>query len=264
MKRVISIIVITFCINANAQIITTVAGNGIGSYSGDGGQATAANLNTPSGVAFDAAGNLYIADVNNNRIRKVTTAGAISTVAGNGTGGYSGDGGQATNAELNNPRGVACDATGNLYIADFENNRIRKVTTVGVISTVAGNGTGGYSGDGGQATVAELNQPIGVTLDTAGNLYIADTYNNRIRIVTTAGVISTVAGNGTGGYSGDGGQATATELYTPAGITFDAAGNLYIGDVENNRIRKVTTVGVISTVTGNGIPGNYWRRIIFS
>src|SRR5262249_43599938 len=150
------------------------AGNGTSGYSGDGGPATSAQLNVPFGVAVDGAGNLYIADLRNSRIRKVTTDGLISTVAGNETTGYSGDGGPATSAQLNSPNGVAVDGAGNLYIADYSNNRIRRVTTDGLISTVAGNGTRGYSGDGGPATFAQLSGPAGVALDAAGNLNIAD------------------------------------------------------------------------------------------
>ncbi len=169
----------------------------------------------PFGVAVDAAGNLFIADAGNNRIRKVTPGGVISTVAGNGTQGFSGDGGPATSAQLNYPWGVAVDTAGNLFIADTDNNRIRKVTPGGVISTVAGNGTTGDSGDGGPANSPSSISPYGVAVDTAGNLFIADTVNNRIREVTPGGVISTVAGNGTEGYGGDGGQATSAQLYQP-------------------------------------------------
>jgi RHS repeat-associated protein len=243
----------------NPGIINTVAGNGTQGYSGDGGAATSAELNYPSRVAVDAAGNIYIADWHNYRVRKVTAStGDISTVAGNGTGGYSGDGGPATSAELYFPYGVAVDASGDIYIADLGNNRIRKVTvSTGDISTVAGNGTGGYSGDGGPATSSELNRPIGVAADDAGNLYIADEGNNRIRKVTAStGDISTVAGNGTQGYSGDGGAATSAEIYYPEGLAIDSAGNIYIVDDGNNRIRKVTaSTGDISTVAGNGTHG---------
>jgi trimeric autotransporter adhesin len=237
-------------------IISTVAGNGTSGYSGDRGPATAAKLSGPTGVAVDSAGNLYIADINNNRIRKVTTAGIISTVAGNGTRGYSGDGGPATAAKINNPTGVAVDSAGNLYIVDSQNDRIRKVTTSGIISTAAGNGIRGYSGDGGQATAAQLSNPQGVAVDSGGNLYIAFLGNSRIRKVTAAGIISAVAGNGTGGYGGDGGVATAAQLRGPTGVAVDSAGNLYIADYGNKRIRKVTTAGIIRTVAGNG----YWGR----
>ena len=237
-----------------AGIITTIAGTTAG-YSGDGGAATNAQLFYPYGITFDAAGNLYIADQNNNRVRIVNTAGIINTFAGNGTSGYSGDGGQATAAELYGPRGVTIDAAGNIYITDYENNRIRVVNTAGIIRTIAGNGTGGYAGDGAAATAAELNYPEGVACDASGNLYIADYSNNRIRIVNTNGIINTFSGNGTAAYSGDGGQASAAELYGPSGVGFDAAGNLYIADYMNARIRKVTTTGIISTCAGDGTGG---------
>jgi len=232
-------------------IITTVAGNGTASYSGDGGAATNAELNYPIGVAVDSTGNLFIADEDNQRIRKVGINGIITTVAGNGTASYSGDGGAATNAELNYPIGVAVDSTGNQFISD-SNHRIRKVGTNGIIYTVAGNGTANYSGDVGAATNAELNNPFGVTVDATGNLFIADSGNQRIRMVGTNEIITTVAGNGTASYSGDGGAATNAELFYPYGVTVDATGNLLIADSSNNRIRKVGTNEIITTVAGNG------------
>jgi trimeric autotransporter adhesin len=238
-----------------AGVISTVVGNGTNGFSGDGGQATAAQLNWPTAVAIDFVGNLFIADSENDRIRKVTVAGVTSTVAGNGTRGFNGDGGQATAAQLYYPNGVAIDSSGNLYIADSRNNRIRKVTVAGVISTVAGNGIGGFGGDGGQAASAALNGPNAVAVDSTGNLYIADSYNNRIRKLSPAGVITTVAGNGTQGFSGDGGQATAAQLNYPSGMAVDSAGNIFISDRENHRIRRVSVAGVISTIAGNGARG---------
>jgi len=235
--------------------ISTVAGNGTEGYSGDDGPATSAELASPYGIAVDTDGNLYVTDTWNNRIRKVTPSGTISTVAGNGTEGYGGDGGPATSAQLSGPRGVAVDAGGNLYIADTDNNRIRKVTPSGTISTVAGNGIEGYSGDTGPATSVQLNDPCGVAVDAGGNLYIADTDNNRIRKVTPSGTISTVAGNGTEGYGGDAGPATSAQLASLYGVTVDAGGNLFIADTDNNRIRKVTRSGTISTVAGSGVVG---------
>jgi sugar lactone lactonase YvrE len=235
--------------------IRTIAGNGSGGYSGDGVAAILAQLYNPTGVAVDSSGNIYIADNYNNRIRKVDTIGVISTFAGDGTNGYAGDGGPATSAKLSRPNGVTTDSAGNIYIADKENNRVRKVDTTGVISTVAGNGTVGFSGDGGLAIEAKLYYPTGVAIDPSGNIYIADYYNNRIRKVDTTGGISTVAGNGSSGYSGDGGPATSASLYNPSGVAIDRLGNIYIADTSNNRIRRVDSSGVISTVAGDGTNG---------
>ncbi|MVM31458.1 hypothetical protein GO755_15540 [Spirosoma sp. HMF4905] len=235
-------------------IITTVAGNGSFGFSGDTGPATSAALAGPTGVAVDGAGNLFIADPNNNRIRKVATDGTITTVAGTGSAGFSGDNGPATSAKLNNPTGVAVDATGNLFIADRDNNRIRKVATDGTITTVAGTGSAGSSGDNGPAISAKLNNPTGVAVDGAGNLFIADKNNNRIRKVVGL-TITTVAGSGTQGSSGDNGPATSARLNTPSGVAVDGSGNLFIDDTFNHRIRKVTTGGTITTVAGNGSPG---------
>jgi PKD repeat protein len=236
-----------------SDTITTIAGSGTAGSSGDGGQATSAQLNRPRGVAIDAQGNVYVATENDYRVRKVA-GGTITTVAGTGVTGFSGDGGQATSAQITSPVGVAVDGQGNLYIADRDNNRIRKVSG-GIITTVAGTGVAGYSGDGGQATSAQIRSPYGIALDAQGNLYIADFNNNRVRKVTTAGVISTIAGTGVAGYSGDGGQATSAQLKGPVAVALDAQGNLYIADYSNYRVRKVTTAGVISTVAGTGVPG---------
>ena len=235
--------------------ITTVAGNGGMGYSGDGGQATAAEIWEPNAVAMDAKGDLFIADQGNNRVREVNSSGVITTVAGNGTSGYGGDGGQATAAELATPCDVFVDSAGNLYIADAGNNRIREVNlTTGVIVTIAGNGMAGYSGDNGQATAAELDSPRAVTEDQSGDLFIADCSNNRIREMNlSTGVITTVAGNGVSGYGGDGGQATAAELNSPNGVAMDASGHLFIADTHNSRIREVNlSAGVITTAAGGG------------
>ena len=236
-------------------VITTVAGSGTYGFSGDGAAATDAELSTATGVAVDASGNLYIVDQGNQRIRKVNASGIISTVAGNGTGAYSGDGGQATAASLFNPYGVAVDASGNIFIADAQNQVVRKVNTSGVISTYAGNNTAGYSGDSGPATAAELHYPTGLVTDAAGTLYIADEENSRIRMVTTSGIITTIAGTSSPGFSGDGGPATAAQLYDPWGLGLDADGNLYFGDSGNERIRKISTDGTISTIAGNDTGG---------
>lgn len=251
-------------------IISTVAGtattNPNKGFTGDGGPATSAELNNPYAIAFDSAGNLYIADTNNNVVRKVAAkTGIITTVAGDYAKGYgfSGDGGPATSAQLSGPAGIAVDKVGNLYIADSGNNVIRKVTTgTGIITTVAGSYTqnGGFSGDGGLATGAQLNYPSSVTLDSVGDLYIADTSNDRIRKITAAtGIITTVAGNGalsfgssTGGYGGDGGPATSAQLNEPSSVAIDHAGNLFIADSNNNVVREVTaSTGAITTVAGS-------------
>jgi uncharacterized protein (TIGR03437 family) len=235
--------------------ISTFAGNGTLSYSGNGGPAIQAQLNTPQGVAADGAGNLYLSDTLNNVVRKVSPNGTIANFAGNGGAGSSGDGGAATSAQLNGPQGLAVDASGNLFIADTLNAKVRKVSTSGVISTVAGSGTPGYGGDGGAASGAQLNLPIGLAVDAVANLYIADFGNSRVRKVSASGAIATVAGNGSFGYSGDGGPAVNAQLNGPQGVAVDAAGDLFIADTVNNLIRKVTPGGLIATVAGNGLAG---------
>ena len=250
-------------VSENNQV-TTFAGIGTAGFSGDGGAATNEELDNPTHLAFDSHGNLYIADAGNNRIRMVNTAGLISTVAGTGTAGFSGDGRNATQAELNFPDSIAFDAQDNLYIADTSNNRIRMVTPTGVISTFAGTGTPGYNYDDILATNAELNEPTRVAIDSAGNLYITDLLNNRVREVS-AGVITTIAGNGTAGMSPDGTTATNAELNQPISIALDASGNVYIAELGNKVIRAInrqqtpiTLLGVqiqpgeIATVVGGG------------
>ena len=231
-------------------MITTVAGTGGLGFSGDGGPASQAQINSPTGVAVDGAGNLYIADTGNHRLRKVDSTGMITTVAGTGGLGFSGDGGPASQAQINSPEGVAVDGAGNLYIAD-RGNRIRKVDSTGTITTLAGTGERGFSGDGGPASQAQINTPTGVAVDGAGNLYIADR-GNRIRKVDSTGTITTIAGTGKFGFSGDGGPATEAWIELPTGIAVDGAGNLYIADFGNGRIRKVDSTGTITTVAGTG------------
>ena len=275
-----------------AGVIATVAGLSGWSYAGDGGQATSAQLSAISGVALDAAGNLFIADTNNVRIREVSKAGIITTVAGSGIMGSSGDGGPATSAQLFAPSSVAVDPTGNVYVGDLgearrvdtngnilsvvttaaccspsvavdaagnlyvaDSNRVRKIDKYGSVTPVAGSGTAGYSGDGGPATWAQLSNPVGTALDPYGNLYIADFNNARIRKVDPAGTITTVAGNGTYGYSGDGGPATSAQLLDPAGVAVDSAGELVIAD--GTHVRRVDKAGIITSIASglNGAVG---------
>ncbi|MBZ5579847.1 MAG: putative Ig domain-containing protein [Acidobacteriia bacterium] len=233
-------------------LISTVAGNGIPGFSGNGGSATNAQLNTAGGVAADPAGNFYLSDLFGARARKVDSLGIITEYAGSGSTGFGGDGGPATEATLN-PNGMATDASGNLYLADRSNNRVRKVSSTGIITTVAGNGTAGFSGDGGPAVQAALNNPGWVTVDSAGNLYISDAGNQRVRMVEPSGLITTIAGNGTAGFSD--GIATASSLNSPQGLATDPAGNLFIADQGNQRIRKVDAGGNMTTVAGNGTAG---------
>jgi large repetitive protein len=267
-------------VNAKTGIISTFAGNGTPGYTGDYGPAVGASMNTPSGVAVDGAGNVYIADTGNNVVRKVAAStGIITTVAGNGAPGSAtnvGDGGPATAANLNNPQGVTVDVAGNLFIADTSHHRIRRVDAVsGIITTVAGNGTatgsgaGGFSGDGGQAISAELNYPFTVAFDFAGNMYIPDSANNRIRMVSASGIISTFAGTGTPAYTGDGAAATLAALWTPEGVIADPAGNVYIADTQNAAVRKVNALtGDITTIAVNAgtedlFNGNLYELIIY-
>ncbi|MGH2691416.1 MAG: Ig-like domain-containing protein [Actinomycetota bacterium] len=239
-------------VNAAPNDITTVAGR---PDSGDGGAATSALIHIPRDVAVDAAGNVFIADTYNHRIRRVSTGGTITTVAGNGTSGFSGDGGSAASAQLRFPEGVWVDSAGNIYIADTGNQRIRKVNTSGTISTLAGTGVAGFSGDGGAATAAQLNEPEDVTTDAAGNLYIADRENHRIRKVSAGGTITTFAGNGIEGFAGDGGQAVDARLNDPSGVAVDSSGRVYIADRDNHRVRRVKTDGKIEKFAGNGTQG---------
>ncbi len=236
--------------------ISTIAGNGDAGSAGDGGQATAAELNNPAGIAIDGAGNLYIADTGNNAIRRVDVSGTITTVVGTlGNSGYAGDGGPATSARLSSPRGLALTPGGDLIIADTGNNRVRQFSVGSQsIQTIAGNGSAGYNNtDQMLATQAQLNNPYGVAVRWDGAVAIADTLNNRIRLVDTAGNISTIAGNGLGAFGGDSSSATAAQLFNPESVTFDPQGDFLIADTGNNRVRGVIG-GTITTLAGNGDP----------
>jgi sugar lactone lactonase YvrE len=280
----------------SSGIVTTVAGG----YLGDGGPAALSSLNLghSSHSAFDSAGNLYIADSQSFRVRRVSTGGTITTFAGNGTTGYSGDGGPATEATFGEPEAVAADNNGNIFISDDSDEVIRKVDNTGTITTfskpivpligaglatdknnnlyvadgfwaiwritpdgsasvVAGtpNRSPGYNGDGGPAVNASLNAPTGIAVDAAGNLYIADSGNERVRKVYTNGIISTLAGTGAIGFSGDGGPATAATLFQPADVAVDAKGNVYVVDQRNARIRVINSLGTIQTLAGTGNTG---------
>jgi uncharacterized protein (TIGR03437 family) len=248
-------------------VLTAFAGTGLIGSGGDGGPALDATFNFPNVVIVDKDDNAYISDQSTNRIRKVTPDGKISTIAGTGegaiigfAGGFSGDGGPATQALLNGPIGLAVDNNGNLFVADRGNNRVRRIDArTGIITTVAGDGQFSFGGDGGPATQASLSLPTGVAVDAAGNLYIADTGNQRIRRVSASdGRISTIAGTGVAGFSGDGGPAVSAllNLAGPALLAFDAAGDLYFADLNNQRIRKITiSTGIITTVAGTGVVG---------
>ncbi len=239
-----------------AGVVARVAGDGIYGNTGDGGPAVNAEMSRISGIAQDGSGNLYLADDLNYVVRRVAPDGTITTFAGNGTVGYSGDGQPATSASLNSPWGLAVDSGGNVYIADRSNGVIRKVDRTLTITTVVGQAPGGFGGDGGLAGAALLNGPQGLAIDAQGNLFIADAYNNRIREVSVVtGIITTVAGNGMSGYSGDGGFATSAQLQFPTGIAVDGSGNLYIADQGNNVVRKVSAIGIITTIAGTGARG---------
>jgi sugar lactone lactonase YvrE len=250
--------------------ISTVAGRGPagvlrGGFAGDGGPAVEAELDTPTAVAVGPAGDLFIADSGNHRVRRVAVDGTITTVAGNGTEGFSGDGGPATDAELDFPAGVAVSGAGELYIADTNNHRVRKVTADGIIATVVGSGPAGYlqgalAGDGGPATAARLARPFGLALGPAGDLYIADGFNNRVRRVTASATITTIAGSGPagflqGGLAGDGGPATRARLSFPRAVVLDTGGNLHVADALNHRVRRVGSDGRIHTIAGGGATG---------
>jgi hypothetical protein len=246
-------------VSLSTRIIKSIVGDGKAGYSGDGGPAKLAELNYAAGLAVDSTGNLYIAEYYNQTIRKVDPSGIITTYAGSCcSAGYRGDGGSRLSAMFNYPMGLAIDKKNNLFIADKNNNRIRKISPSGIVTTFAGQSSSGYSGDGGQATLAQLSQPTGVAVDRSGNVYIADNGNSVVRKVDTSGIITTLAGNDTSGYSGDGGLATSAKLansYYAMSIATDDTGNIYIADANNYRIRKVSTSGIINTIAGTGNPG---------
>ncbi|MBL7692411.1 MAG: T9SS type A sorting domain-containing protein [Flavipsychrobacter sp.] len=233
--------------------MTTIAGNGVSGDWGDGGPASAAGLGALYDVAVDKKGNIFLADAFYNKIRKIDKNGIITTFAGTGVAGFNGDGIAATSAFLNEPFAVRVDDTGNVYIGDRSNYRLRKVDTFGVITTIAGTGVAGFSGDGGSATLAQTNGLISIALDTAYNIYFSD--STRVRKIATDGTITTVAGNGIVAFTGDGGPATAAAI-RPAAIFVDKTGILYIADGTNDRIRKVGVDGVINTIAGTGMAGN--------
>ena len=224
-------------------VITTVAGNGVNGFGGDGGPAIEASLDGPLGVAVDGQGNVFISDTRNHRVRRVdATTGIIDTVAGDGTAGLSGDGGPAVQSQVSSPAGLALDADGILYVADSGNHVVRRIVlATGVITTVAGSGEDGSGGDGGPAFAAQLSSPQGVAVDGLGHLLIADTGNHRIRRVdATSGVIDTVAGAGAPGFGGDGGLATEAQLNNPVGLGLDERGRVYVADAGNARVRRMS------------------------
>lgn len=233
--------------------ISTIAGTGAEGSSGDGGSALNATFSNPTQVAADRRGNLYIADYRNSRIRKMDRHGIITAFAGTGEAGFAGDGGPALQAKINFPHAITMTDNGTVYFTDTRNHRARRITPDGIITTIAGNGQAAFSGDGGSALNASLNQPEGIAVDARGNVFIAEFNNHRIRKVSPAGIITTVAGNGTAGFSGDGGPAVNAAMNVTPVVTVDSSGNLYVGDRENHRVRKVDRRGIITTVAGNGV-----------
>ena len=243
-------------ITATFDTVVTYAGTGTAGYTGDGSAATAATLNAPTDVFVDSTGNVWIADTGNHVIRKITTAGIISTVAGTGVPGFSGDDSTATGAQLKSPAGVYVTNGGVIYIADRGNHRVRRVSAAGTITTIAGTGVDGFSGDGAAAAMAQLNSPSDVFLDTSGVLYIADTNNHRLRAIAPGdSTISTIAGTGSAGFSGDGGLATNARFAFPRAVFVDTAGSIYIADRFNHRVRRINTNGNITTLSGDGVFG---------
>ena len=233
-------------------VIDTLAGTGWQGYDGDGGPAAGAAFRFPRGVAADVAGNVYVADPRDHRIRKIDAMGMISTLAGSGERGYSGDAGPAAEARLDHPEGVAVDTAGNVYVADSANHRIRRIDATGMITTLAGSGERGYSGDARSAAEARLAYPADVAADASGNVYVADSWNHCVRKIDGEGMITTLAGRGFPGYSGDGGQASRAFLANPTAVAVDASGNVYVADNWNHRVRKIDRSGTISTLAGKG------------
>jgi sugar lactone lactonase YvrE len=237
-----------------AGVLTVVAGDGVQGFAGDGGAATAAELNGPQAVAVGLDGTLYIADTGNARVRAVSASGMIATVAGNGVVGFAGDGGAATTAEFRGVVAIAVDASGALLICDSGNQRVRRVSG-GVIATIAGNGVQGFAGDGGAATAVELDSPAGVAVGSDGRIFVADSHNNRIRVIATDGTVATFAGTGVAGFAGDGGAATAARLALPRGLVVAPDGGLIFADSNNQRIRRIDAAGVITSLAGAGVQG---------
>ncbi len=258
MKRYIlclAILNVFFVFGAYAQIITTIAGTGTGGYNGDGIAAAAAQLKNPSDIAIDAGGNLYICDGLNNRIRKVNTSGIISTVAGTGTAGYNGDNIAATDAQISYPSSIAVDVSGNIFFTDDHNYRIRKIDASGVITTIAGTGTSGFTGSNIPATSAQIGACIGIDIDGSGNIYFTDENNARIFKINNVGTLTVVAGKGVGAHTGDGGMATDAGLEQPCGLAIDVNGSIYFAEHSGNTVRKVDTHGMITTIAGTGTMG---------
>ena len=240
---------------ARAQNIYTFAGSGSVGYTGNGGPAAMSTMNGPAGIVADTAGNIYFADSRNNVIRKVSTSGVITTIAGTGTAGYTGDGGAATAAELRTPAGLAIAPDGTLLVTDNGNNVIRMINPAGMISTIAGT-TGGYSGDGGPASAAQLRGPNGIVLAPGRMIIFSDARNNVIRAIDSTGTINTIAGNNTPGYSGDGGPAVSAQLSRPAGLAISPMG-LFVADSRNHVVRIIDTLGNINTYAGTGMTPGY-------
>lgn len=257
-KRLASLFLVAFVLTVRSQTITTICGTGIAGYSGDNGPASNSQIDAIyAQITSDKYGNLYIADNNNHRIRRIDAiTGSITTVAGTGTAGFSGDGGLATAAQLTNPDGITIDNAGNIYIADYNNHRIRKIDPTGTITTICGNGTQSSTGDGGLATAATINGPGHLCLDPSGNLYITEYNSNRIRKIATTGTITTFCGTGVYSNTGDGGLATAATIGGPWAIASDAVGNIYAAEYLGSYVRKIATNGTITAFAGiNASPG---------